>query len=162
MLNWYLIYTKPKYEDIVSARLSGSDFEVFNPKLKERKSIRRKVVEVISPLFPCYIFVKTDLTANYRLLKYTRGIRRIVGTESLPAPVHQNIIDTIRASMEDGIVTVKPHRFLSGEEVEIKAGPFEGLEAIFICEMKGMERVSILLKEIDARVVIDGALLKTI
>ena len=60
--------------------------------------------------------------------------------------------------MRDGIITIKP-KFKPGEEVLIKGGPFQGLNAVFEKELKGIERVSILLKTINARLVVDSALL---
>src|SRR3990172_3100445 len=143
MSDWYLIYTKPKNEDSVCCKFANCGFDVFNPKMKERKYIRRKIQQVISPLFPCYIFVKFDLLKDYRLVKYTRGVKRVVGTGDSPIRVPLEVVDSIRVRMEEGVV--------------IKEGPFQGFEAIFEKEMKGAERVSILLKAIDARVIVNGA-----
>ncbi len=159
MLNWYLIYTKPKQEDLVADRLAEFGLEVFNPKLRERKTLRRRAKEVVSPLFPNYLFVKFDLMENHRLVKYARGVSKIVGFEEAPAPVDHSIIESIKNRMESGELTTSPVEFASGEEVEVKGGPFFGLSGVFVAGLSGMERVSILLKEIDARVVIDPALL---
>ncbi len=162
MENWYLIYTKPKNEDSVSDKLSGCGFEIFNPKVKERRCVRRKVREVVSSLFPCYIFVKFDIPRSYRLIKYTRGIKRVVGTERIPTPVPEEIIESVRRRMEDGVVSMSPRTFMPGERVEIKAGQFEGLDAVFERELQGSERVSVLLQAINARVVVDGAVLQKV
>jgi len=157
MSDWYLIYTKPKNEDSVCCKFANCGFDVFNPKMKERKYIRRKIQQVISPLFPCYIFVKFDLLKDYRLVKYTRGVKRVVGTGDSPIRVPLEVVDSIRVRMEEGVVIIKALSFKPGEDVVIKEGPFQGFEAIFEKEMKGAERVSILLKAIDARVIVNGA-----
>lgn len=162
MNNWYLIYTKPRNEDTVTTKLQDCGFEVFNPKLKERKCIRRRLRYVISSLFPCYIFVKMDLRSNYRFVKYTRGIRKIVGTENSPTPVSPWIIESIRSRMEDGVVAVKPPKLNPGDEVVIKGGPLQGIEAIFEREMKGEERVIIMLKAVNVRVVADSAFISKV
>lgn len=159
MFNWYLVYLKPRNEDKVSERLSGCGFEVFNPKLKERRVIRRKLNDVVAALFPGYIFVRFDFPSDCRLIKYTRGVKKIVGTEHSPTPVPQGIIDSIRARLVDGLAVVNTQSFAPGEAVVIQGGPFQGLDAIFEQEMNGMERVCVLLKEINARVVVDGAAL---
>lgn len=159
MLNWYLVYLKPRNEDKISERLSDCGFEVFNPKLKERRFIRRKLSDVVSALFPGYIFVKFDFPSDYRLISYTRGVKKVVGTENSPIPVPQAIIDSIRARLVDGLAVVKAHKFAHGEAVVIQGGPFKGLDAIFEKEMKGMERVCVLLREINARVVVNGSAL---
>lgn len=159
MTDWYAIYTKPGWEGRVASRLRGSGFRMLNPLLKERRLYRRKLQEVVSPLFPCYIFAEIDLPAHYRLIRYTRGVRRIVGTEYAPAPVPGAIIDSIAGRMEDGVVVLRREEFSPGEDVLIKGGAFEGFEALFEREMNGSERVSILLKALNARIILDRALL---
>lgn len=160
MLNWFLVYTKPRCEDGVSTKFIENGFEVLNPKIEERRYIRRKLQDVISPLFPCYIFVQFESPKNYRLIKYTRGVKSVVGPENIPAVVPQGIIDQIRKRMEGGVIHRQPRSFIPGEDVSIQAGPFEGLEAVFEKELKGSERVSILLKAVNARVVVDASILK--
>jgi transcription elongation factor/antiterminator RfaH len=157
MANWFLVYTKPKKESTVSDKLKGCGFEVFNPKLSERKHIRRKLQEVTTPLFPCYIFVKFDFPDNYRLIKYTKGVRKVIGTDNMPTPVNESIINSIKERMVDGILKYKPQKFTPGDRVAISGGPFEGLEAIFVREMHDMERVSVLLNAMNARVVVHSA-----
>lgn len=160
MVNWYLVYTKPKNEDIVSQKFTEAGFEVLNPKLKERKVYRRKLQDIISPLFPCYIFVRFDGSKDYRLVKYTRGVKSIICAGASPSVLPEEIINSILARMEGGVVTVKPQDLRRGEEVVIKAGPLEGFSAVFESELKGPERVSILLAAINARVIVDRAMIE--
>lgn len=159
MQNWYAIYTKPKSELAVAGKLSDCGFTVLSPLLKERKVYRRKLQEMITPLFPCYIFANLDISRTYRLVKYTRGVKSIVGTAYAPAIVPDAIISSILDRMEDGIITVKTPEFRSGDEVIIRAGAFEGFEALFERELNGTERVSILLKALNARITLDRGLL---
>ncbi len=162
MKNWYLVYTKPRSEDRVAQRFTDAAIEVLNPKLKERRYVRGRLQDVISPLFPCYIFVRFDFQGEYRIVKYTRGVRRIVGTDYAPTVLPQEMIDSIRCRMDGGLVKIIPSRFKTGEEVRIKYGPLEGLDAVFEKELKGIERVSILLKTINAHVIVDSASLARI
>ena len=158
--NWYLVYTKPKNEDIVSKKFEEAGFEVLNPKLKERKVYRRNLQDIVSPLFPCYVFLRFDVELDYRLIKYTRGVKSILGTAFEPSIVPDEVIGSIVTHMENGVITLKPAELKSGEKVYIKAGPLEGLNAIFEKELKGTERVSILLTAINARVVVDRAMIE--
>src|SRR3989338_6903718 len=158
MMNWYLIYTKPRSEDDITKKITNRGLEVFNTKLKERRFIRRKLQDVVSPLFPCYVFARFDNLTDYTLIKYTRGVKKVVGIDNAPTIVSEEIITSIRNRIENGVVAVKP-QFHPGEGVLVKAGPFEGLDAIFEKELKGLERVSILLKTINARLVVDSAIL---
>ena len=160
MFNWFLIYTKPRCEESVSGKFVENGFEVLNPRIAERRFIRRKLQDVVSSLFPCYIFVRFDCPRDYRLIKYTRGVKSIVGPENIPSAVPEDIIAQIRERMAGGVIHIQPGSFTSGEDVSIQAGPLEGLEAVFEKELKGSERVSILLKAVNARVVVDASILK--
>jgi len=97
-----------------------------------------------------------DTLNDYRLIKYTRGIKKIVGPEGLPTVVPDEIINSIWEREEQGFITAMPPSFEPGEEVLIKDGPFQDFEAVFQREIKGIERVSILLKAINARLIVDG------
>lgn len=156
MRNWHLIYTKPKNEDFVEQKLQLAGFEVLNTKLKQRRYLRRRLQDAVSPLFPCYLFARFDKLNDYRLIKYTRGIKKIVGGEGLPTVVPDEIINSILEREEQGVITVMPPSFEPGEEVLIKDGPFQDFEAVFQKEIKGVERVCILLKAINARLIVDG------
>ncbi len=161
MLNWYLIHTKARSEDPVARRFLEKGMEVLNPRYRTRKLIRRRPREVSLSLFPGYVFLRFDDTRDYRMVKYTRGVRDVVGFGEGPSVVPEVIIESIRARMTgDGIVALEPCRFRPGDEVIIRGGNLEGFSAVFERELGGMERVSILLKSaLSARVVIDGALL---
>ncbi len=160
MSNWYLLYTKPKHEDAVAKRLSDAGYKVLNPKLKERRFYRRRLQEMVSPLFPRYIFVEMEFARDYRMVKYTRGVSHLVGTGESPIVVDRDIINSILSRINsDGVAVLPPPEFTSGEEVEIHKGPFAGLTGVFIKPMKGIERVSVLLKALNARVEIDTAYL---
>ena len=156
MRNWHLIYTKPKNEDFVENRLQSAGFEVLNAKLKQRRYLRRKLQDVISPLFPCYLFAKFDSLNDYRMIKSTRGIKKIVGGEWVPTIIPDEIISSVWQREEQGVITVMPPSFEPGEEVLVKDGPFRDFEAVFQREIKGIDRVCILLKAINARLVVDG------
>ena len=105
-------------------------------------------------LFTCIPVFPSD----YCLVKYTRGVKSIVGANH-PVVVPDEIITSIMDRMDDGMVKMKAPNFVKGEKVLIKNGPFDGLEGIFEADLKGTERVSILLSNISARVVVDRAML---
>ncbi len=162
MLNWFLIYTKPRCEDTVSCKFVEKGFSVLNLKIKERRYIRRKLQDSISPLFPCYLFVQFDVLRDYRLIRYTRGVKNVVGIENIPSIVPMGIINELKKRTSDGFVNITPKKFSPGSEVVIKAGPFEGINAVFEKELKGPERVAILLKALNVRVIVDSAILDRI
>jgi len=157
---WYAIYTKPGREDSVSFSLQGIGLEVLSPKYRTKKYRRNRLAEVIEPLFPCYIFARFERERYAHLITYTRGVRYIVGKNS-PIVVRDEIIDAIRESMEDGdIVVIRPERFMKGDRVLIREGPFRDFYGIFEREIKGEERVLILLDTIHYKIQLDRHFLK--
>jgi len=157
---WYVIYTKPGKEDTVAGSLHGIGLNVLNPKYRTKKYKRNKLVDVIEPLFPCYMFARFDKEKYAHLITYTRGVRYIVGKQH-PIVVRDEIIDAIRESMEEGdVVVIKPERFESGERVIIREGPFRNFYGIFEREIKGNERVMILLETIHYKIELDRHFLK--
>jgi transcription elongation factor/antiterminator RfaH len=159
---WYAIYTKPGKEDPIAYRLEGIGIEILNPKMKFKKYKRNKLIEVIEPLFRCYLFANFDKEEYAHLITYTRGVRYIIG-KSNPIVVYDEIINTIKEGMEDGnIVVIRPRRFEKGDRVLIKDGPFKDFYGIFEKETRGHERVMILLDMIHYRLELDSCLLTKI
>lgn len=157
MENWFLIYTKPRCEETVTDKLGGAGFTVLNPKIRERKYSRGKVIEAVSPLFPSYVFAKFEKYRDYHLIRYTRGVKWVLSGEEGPAEIPDKVVDSILSRIEDGFVRIRSS-FTHGQTVIIKGGPFEGFTAVFEKEMSGMERVCLLLKAINVRLVIDKSM----
>jgi transcriptional antiterminator RfaH len=153
---WYAVYTKPKKEDSVAFLLQNIGLEVLNPKIKFRKFKRNKLTDVIEPLFPCYLFANFDKDKYAHLITYTRGVRYIVGKKS-PVVVQDEVINVIKDGIEDNdLIVIKPSTFKNGDKVLIKDGPFKDFYGIFEKEIKGHERVMILLETMQCRVELDS------
>lgn len=154
-MNWYAIYTKPKQEDRVEENLSHASLEVFNPKLKRKKVIHGRYECVIQPFFPCYIFVRFEPTHHYHMVKYTRGVRNIVGNPGSPWPVSEEIIDIVKSRInEDGYIVIRPD-IKVGNSVEIIEGPLKGFVGIFEKETKDRDRVIVLLNTIEYQATVE-------
>ncbi|MCL5023289.1 MAG: hypothetical protein M1497_07970 [Nitrospirae bacterium] len=154
-MNWYAIYTKPNAEESVSALLSGAGIETFNPKIKVLKRIREKYVDVVEELFPSYIFAFFDTDTQSHMIRYTRGVKYVVGKEN-PLSVHPSLIDAIRQRMENGIVMPAPLNLTRGDRVLIKEGPFKDFYGIFERVIPGRERALILLEALHCRLDIES------
>jgi transcription antitermination factor NusG len=151
MENWYCIYTKASYADNLCRRFGEfSDIQVLNPKLKRKKYVRGKLQEVIEDFFPCYMFVRFDFVRYYHMIRYTRGVRRIVGdTLGDPWIVDEKIIEIIKTKSRDGYIQIEQNRLNKGDLVVIKGGPFDGFMGLFLEELKPSERVLVLLNTIQ-------------
>ena len=156
---WYAIYTKPKKEDSVAFQLQNIGIEVLNPKLKLKKYKNNRFLEVIETLFPCYLFAHFEKDKYSHLITYTRGVRYIVGKNN-PVLVRDEVIDTIKEGMEeDNTIVIKPQQFKQGDKVSIREGPFREFFGIFEREIRGPERVMILLSTLNCRIELDGCFL---
>ncbi len=103
---WHAIYTKPKREDSIAIRLRNIGIEVLNPKLKSRKYKNGQFLDVVEPLFPCYVFAEFEADKYSHLITYTRGVRYIVGRNN-PMPVFGEVINAIRDNMgENGLIVI--------------------------------------------------------
>ncbi len=156
-MNWYAVYTKPKMEDAVSGKLGQQGIEVFNPKLKLKKYLRRQYRDVIEPLFPCYVFGRFEPETHLWMITYTRGVKKVVGGKAGPWPVAEEVIDFIRCHEKDGLIIIGQAEICEGDKVTIASGPFAGLAGIFERPMRGSERVVLLLNALgyQTRVIIE-------
>jgi transcriptional antiterminator RfaH len=161
MKRWYVVATKPRNEERAANNLEQGKIEVLSPKLKIRKFKEGQFFNVVEPMFPGYIFVKFHPIDEFRLVKYTRGIKTIVNFGGRIVPVRDEMIDFIRARLEEGVATIQQRRFREGERIFIKDGPFKNLSGVFEKELDGRERVAILLDGINycARMEIDRDLI---
>jgi transcriptional antiterminator RfaH len=161
-LFWYAIHTKPRQEDIAEYHLQTLELHTFNPKLKEKKIVRGVRQEVIKPLFPNYIFCKFRCAEFLRLVRYTRGVRKIVGAGDSPTPVDDEIIRIVHERMKDGYVMIEPPELRPGDQVVVEEGPLKGFIGIFERETKDTERVIVLLNTIkyQARLIMERSSLR--
>ncbi|HDJ23820.1 MAG TPA: hypothetical protein ENF17_08025 [Candidatus Aminicenantes bacterium] len=143
MRNWFVINTKPKKEFQVEKILQEANFVVYNPKYSQEG--------LIKPFFPGYQFVCFDFPAQYRLIRYTRGVKKVVGNSDGPIAIAEEVIHEIKAREIDGLIELNKYGEEPGveDEIEVMEGPFKGLRGIFRKELTDNERVIILLNYIS-------------
>jgi transcriptional antiterminator RfaH len=144
--HWYAIYTKAAKEDCVVTNIMRSGLEAFNPKIKTNRKVWGMPKEVTVPLFPCYVFAKFGSAAMYSI-RYVRGVRRIVGFGV--TPIEKSTIDSIRLQATNEFKRASLPEFLPGDPVIVNRGALYGLEGLFVSELSGKERVTILLQTIE-------------
>lgn len=157
-MRWYVVCTKPNREKQTELNIGRLGVGCFLPLLQEQKIIRRKQKTIVTPLFPGYLFVRINVSEHYRAVSYARGVQRIVEFGSGPVEIDASVIDALRSKMIDSNIfrLEKATEFHTGHLVQIKDGPFMGLEAVFIREMPGHQRAMVLLHtlSLQARVVL--------
>lgn len=139
MKNWYVINTKPKKEYQVERLFTEGGIEIYNPKYQIENRIK--------PFFPSYEFIYFDYPAQYRLVKYTRGVKRVVGVKEVPVPIPDGIIQAIKSREVNGLIEIEKYgeKPEIGDEIEVVEGPLKGLRGVFQKELTAKERVLVLL-----------------
>jgi transcriptional antiterminator RfaH len=157
MSNWYCISTKPRCEAYICERFRTLiGVEVLNPMLKRNKFVRGRRHEIIEALFPGYIFVRFNPHMHYRMIRYTRGVRRILGDAAgNPYIMDEEIIDEMQSRLRDGYICMDTVGFDTGDSVVIQEGPLSGFRGIFLRDLHSRDRVLILLNTISYQVHIE-------
>src|SRR6266568_9431207 len=105
-MHWYAVRTKPNQERQAELSLQRLGVETLYPQMKQRRGIRRWEQMIIGSLFPGYLFARLNMAVHYRAAIYARGVRNLVAFGSIPAIVNDEIIEGIRARIQDGYVTL--------------------------------------------------------
>ena len=58
--SWYLVYTKPRQEEVALTNLTRQGYGVYLPRLRQLRKRSGKQVPVVEPLFPRYLFIHLD------------------------------------------------------------------------------------------------------
>ncbi len=120
--NWYVVYTKPRWEKKVHALFLEHSLEAYCPlnRLKKKWSDRTKWVE--EPLFKSYVFVKVGEEETTRV-RMVCGVVNFVYWLGKPAVVKDREIETIRKFLNDHTeVLAEPIDIRNGMNVTIRQG----------------------------------------
>jgi len=139
--SWYVLHTKSRFENVVNEGLIKKSMEVFLPKVTVRSKRRDRKILIKVPLFPGYVFVKTDLNPHEQIeIVKTIGVVRFIGNKEGPVPVPNQDIESLKIMvMGDNSVITGTH-FKKGDSVIVAAGPFIGVTGIFV-RYRGKGRV---------------------
>lgn len=126
---WYLLQCKPRQNFRAEENLNNQGYTCYHPVQEVERIQRGKKVRVREPLFPGYMFIQLDkLADNWRPVRSTRGVNRLVAFNEQPLPVALSIIDGLRARTER---VIEQTPFSAGDTIRITRGAFAELEAIF-------------------------------
>jgi transcriptional antiterminator RfaH len=99
----------------------------------------------LKSLFPNYIFAKFELEKNYPLVRWARGVKKILGFGGYPVPISEEVIELIKKRTDENGIVKKTHHFVANDVVRIKTGPLRELCGIFDRWVSDSERVKVLL-----------------
>lgn len=139
--SWYVLHTRSRFENVVFEGLTKKSIEVFLPKasVRSRRLDRKAMIRV--PLFPGYVFVKSDLTPSNQIeIVKTAGAVRLVGTRSGPVPVSAETIESLKIIVSGDNKVLTGTDFKKGDRVAVISGPLEGVIGTFV-RYRGIGRV---------------------
>ena len=130
--SWYVLHTKSRFENVVHDGLCSKAMEVFLPKItvRSKRKDRKKLIRV--PLFPGYVFVKSDLSANHHLdIVKTVGAVKLVGNNLGPISVPKDTIASLKIMIASEQPVETGYAFTKGDRVMVIQGPFAGVTGVF-------------------------------
>lgn len=125
--DWYVLHTKSRQEKIVADMLAAMGIPYFLPLSSQVRYYGRRKFSIDIPMFPSYVFLRGSEALAYESNR-TKRIARII-------PVfNQSKIDwelrNLYQAMENG-ASLDPFPYLTaGTRVEVRSGPFRGLQGI--------------------------------
>lgn len=129
-MNWYVVYTKPKWEKKVAEQLINLGVECYCPLITkvQQWSDRKKKVEV--PLFNSYVFVQLQ-EKDRNLVFQSVGVVRYLFWLGKPAIVRDEEIATIKKWLSTpDQCDVSVAAFQIGDKITVESGPFISQEGI--------------------------------
>lgn len=139
---WYLLQCKLPQQARAEWHLAQQGFATYIPQHRVKHLSRGRVETRAEALFPGYVFIQLNDESNWRALRATRGVSRVVSFNGAPHPVPAGLIAALqqRIAHDDAPAPL----FQKGERVTITEGCFQHIEAI----VKGVtadERIIVLM-----------------
>ncbi|MBI2339391.1 MAG: hypothetical protein HYU99_03340 [Deltaproteobacteria bacterium] len=150
-MKWYVVQAKPRRENDVCRLLKQGGFETFYPVIKDLMYRSTTSFFRTAPLFPSYLFVHTDFgeDRNFHLVKYTRGVNKVITFENRPVPMSDEIIQTIRSHANDNGIIERQTFLKRGDRIRVRKGMLKELIGIIEKPVPACGRVQVLLKLIN-------------
>jgi transcriptional antiterminator RfaH len=147
MREWYLIYAKARQERLALENLRRQGYECYLPVLLQRRRRRGEYRSTVEPMFPRYLFIHLDdVTDNWKPIRSTLGVMRLVVFGDTPAKVPDALIAALQSNEDDaGVQRFFGRELHRGEPVLIVEGPMAGYQAVFEAR-SGRERVVLLMQ----------------
>lgn len=136
-VSWFAVHTKPRAEELAEKFLKFQGFTVFYPRISKKISHARKIIDVMRPYFPRYIFVGLDERKPFSHVNNSIGVSTIVYSGDYPLEIPVQIMEALMSRSKDGLMpevigdVMKP-----GQRRRITSGAFKD----FIAEIQRVDR----------------------
>jgi transcription antitermination factor NusG len=139
-MDWYAVYTKPRWEKKVASLLEEAGIEHYCPinKVTRQWSDRKKVV--LEPVFKGYVFVKLQEAKKWEI-KRIPGILNLVYWLGKPAIIREDEILTIKKFLNEfSDIQISQKTLAVNTQVRVKQGLLMNYNGIIV-EVLGNQAV---------------------
>jgi transcription antitermination factor NusG len=129
-MNWYVVYTKPKWEKKVAERLNEMGVIAYCPLIAKISQWSDRKKKVMVPLFNSYIFVQVSDKDRNRVFEVPGAIRYLfwLGKPALVKDFEIEAIQNWLSVPETFEIAIDTWR--KGDKIVLESGPFIDQEAI--------------------------------
>jgi transcription antitermination factor NusG len=139
-VRWFALNVAPRHEKRVSYQLEQKGYETFLPCYRRRHQYAGRIREFQLPLFPGYLFCRTDPKVRLPILT-TPGVLHFLGSGNVPDPVSEDEIKALQVAALAGI-PMEPHSYWQkGQKGRIVSGPLRGLEGLVVDSNKRLRLI---------------------
>ena len=151
--SWYLVYTKPRQEEVAATNLTRQGYGVYLPRLRQPRKRSGKRVLVVESLFPRYLFIHLDShTDNWIPIRSTLGVMSLVRFGTEPARVPDNLVAHLKSREDnEALHEWAESKLAVGDRARVAEGPLAGYEGVLLAK-SGRERVTLLLDILGSQV----------
>lgn len=158
--HWFVLHIRPQQEKCVANALQAMNRGYYLPLTKQVRYHGKTRVVVESPLFPGYLFLRGSIDDAYDADRTKRVVQviRVVDQQH----IHWELENLYKAMSNDA--PLQSYAYLKkGVRVEVRAGPFRGLQGI-VAENAGSSRLVLQIQTLNQAVSleIDGSLLDVV
>jgi transcriptional antiterminator RfaH len=129
-MNWYVVYTKPKWEKKTASKLNEIGVKAYCPLISKvsQWTDRKKTIQV--PLFNSYIFVQIE-EKDKNLIFSISGVVRYLFWLGKPAIVRDSEIDAIQNWLSSPLIfDLSVEKWQKGDKITLESGPFKTQSAV--------------------------------
>jgi len=126
--------------------LARQGFDAWLPRYRKTRRHARSFQTTVAPLFPGYVFVRLDTSAQrWRSVNGTFGVRSLISQDGEPARLPGAFVESLQMRTDaDGIVGPEAAPLPLGSKVRVVAGPFADYVGTLI-RLDSRQRVTLLL-----------------
>ena len=122
---WFALKVRPRFERCIVEHLRYRGYDPFLPTYVVKSQWADRLVKLVEPLFPGYLFCRFDLKSRLPILTVP-GVHYIVGIGRAPEPIAEQEIRSLRNVVGSGVYYERHPYLATGQLVRVEHGPLAG------------------------------------